>query len=287
MQARKLVLLPLLLLSAGVTSCIQSAPKTYEAIDGNWHLTGAVGDFPTSLSQSPLLAFSIGAVGNNIYANGHFGMTCSDGSTGFGNVTISGTTSLTGSIAADGTFVLANSASLLDSIQITIKGKIPENGTTTWPGSYTITGTTAQTACSQSQSGTFVASLYPLLNGTYSGTIVSPQPGSTITVTTQITQNAFTATTSPPSTAPVFFAPLTATITVDNGSSKTSGTTSIQGIPASSSRANGDLFTLQYVLINGNVLTLTGRFGDSSESTLQVLGTPFSGLQGVGVLTKQ
>ena len=281
MRACKLFLGPLLLLSFGLTSCVQPSLKSYAAIDGNWHIAGTEGTFGVLPAQSPLLTFAIGMIGNNIYASGDAGVNCSNGGA------IGGSMSLAGQIASDGTFLLSNSAVPLDSIQIAIKGTIPAEGATTWSGSYTVTNAASETSCSFNVSSDFVADLYPSLSGTYSGTLTGSGLGSGITVTTQITQGAFTSAVVSPTVSPTFFTPLSATITVSGPPSLSSGTTTSSQIPVESNRVTGDLFALTYLMNDGSKLDLSGSITDSAGTSLKVIATPFSGINGSGILTRQ
>ncbi len=265
----------------GLTSCVQPPLKSYAAINGILHISGTEGTFGFLPVQSPLLTFAIGVIGNNIYASGDAGVNCSNGGA------IGGSMSLTGQIATDGTFLLSNSAVPLDSIQITINGTIPAEGATTWSGSYTVTNAASETSCSFNASSDFVADLYPSLNGTYSGTLTGSGLGSGITVTTQITQGAFTSATLAPSMPLMFFTPLSATITVSGSPNLTSGTTNSSQIQAGSSRVTGDLFALTFLMNDGSKLNLSGAITDSAGTSLQVVSTPFSGINGSGTLTRQ
>lgn len=279
-QASKLFFLPLLLLSLGLTSCVQNAPKSYAAINGNWHLAGEQGIPPNLLTQAPLLTFAIGVDGNKIYASGNVGGKCSDG---LGEVI--GVMSLSGQIASDGTFMLANS-SPLDSIQISIKGKVPAEGATTWAGSYVISNPAAGTSCVLNASSDFVADLYPPLNGTYSGTISSSSLGSGIKVTVQITQGAITSSLLTSSLQTVY-GPLTGTIAVSGSPTLTSGTTVAGSVQALSNSLKGDTLILTYQMNDGSKFTLSGWVSNPSESTLQIQDAAFSGIRCSGTLTKQ
>jgi len=285
MQARTLYLLPLLLSSLCFVSCTQNAPKDYSTLNGNWHLAGEQGTTPGPLLQSPLLTFAMGVDGNTVYANGNVGVTCSGGSSGIG-----GGMSLAGQIAPDGTFVLSNSSAPADTIQLTIKGKVPAHGESTWAGSYTMANATPPTGCTFSNASNFTATAYPPLNGTYSGAITGPKLGAGITVTTEIFQGEFTSEPSPSSLA-TYFTPLSATITVNGSSTLTSGTTTSSQLTAGSSSIRGNSFVLHFLMNDGSTMYLDGWFTDSSESTLQVTLTPAFGTGGtpsnICTLTRQ
>jgi hypothetical protein len=232
---------------------------------------------PGQTLQSPLLTFAMGVNGNTVYAKGNIGVNCSGGSVGMG-----GGLSLTGQIASDGTFLLTNAAEPLDSIQVAIQGKVPAEGSTTWAGSFTVTNALTETSCNVNVTSNFVATPYSPLNGTYAGTITGPKFGSGITVTTQITQEAFTSAAVGPLSVPSFFTPLSATMTVKGSPSLTSGTTTASQVPAWSSSITGDAFLLTFLMNDGSTLVLSGWFTDSSESTLQVMVMTGFGSTGSG-----
>lgn len=288
MQAPKLFLLPLLFCCVTfscltLTSCVQPTHSSSAALEGNWHIAGQLGNAPLQLVQSPLIAFSMGVSGSTVYANGSIDVTCTNGGA------IGGSMYLTGSIASDGTFTLTNASEPLDSIQITIHGKVPAGGATAWSGSYTLANA-SDTSCAFNQSSSFVATLYPPLNGTYSGTITGPGYGSGITVTVQISQGQFTSASAPRSSAPTFFIPLSSSISVVGSSSYTSGSTSAMGMPMLTDGVAGNYFGLDYTMNDGTSLFLVGWFSDSSESTLQVQldsGLSTSTISNICTLTRQ
>lgn len=283
MHAPKLFLLPLLLFCLVLTSCVQPIRSSYAALEGNWHIAGQLGPGPLQLVQSPLIAFSMGASGNSVYANGSIDVTCANGGA------IGGSMYLTGSIASDRSFTLTNASVPEDSIQITIHGIVPTSGATTWAGSYTLVNA-SNTSCVFSQSSDFAATPYPPLNGTYSGTITGPGFGSGIAVTVQISQGPFTSAPSPTSSTPTYFIPLSSTISVVGSSSYTAGATSAKGIPMLTDGVAGNYFGLNYTMNDGSTLFMTGWFLDSSESTLEVQvigGFGSSTISNICTLTRQ
>jgi len=283
-EARKLLFLPLLFLSIGLTSCGRIISPSFAALDGNWHIAGEQGNKILPPLQSPLLTFAIGVSGDTVYASGNVGVICSSGTGAIG-----GTSELIGEIASDGTFQLSNSNEPLDSIQITIQGKAPAPGSTTWSGNYTVTNGSTAIGCTFNLTSDFVATLYPPLDGTYSGTITGQGLGSGITVTTQITQGTFTSgKLTARSSGSVYYTPLSATITVSGSPSFTTGTTDASQLLPGSSSIGGNSFALNFLMNNGSTLTLTGWFSDPSETTLQIEGPLFlSGVFGSGTLTRQ
>jgi hypothetical protein len=265
MQVKRLSLLVLLPATLCLTSCVQNATKSYTAIDGNWHIAGA-----QDLMPRPLLTLAIGANGNAIYAYGDVGVNCANNGGGVG-----GSLSLTGQVASDGSFLMSNSAFPLNTIQVSVKGKVPAEGSTTWTGSYTITNAANQTQCSFNDSSSFVATAYPPLDGTYTGTIAGSNSAPNLTISTQISQGAATFTqTSSPSMQQGFRIPLSGSIAVTGSPCFTSGTTTTGATGAPSlpveGSIGGETFSLNYIMNDGSQLQLQGYLADSSETTLEV-----------------
>jgi len=170
---------------------------------------------------------------------------------------------------------MSNSAFPIDSIQVSIKGQVPADGSTTWMGSYTITNAASDTSCTFNQSNSFVATAYPPLDGTYAGTIAGQSPDKGLTISAQITQEPLTLIpTSSSSLVRGLKIPLSGTIKVTGSLCFTSGTTT-QGTAGSTSlpvlgQVDGDTFLLNYTMNDGSDLQLNGYFADSSESELYV-----------------
>lgn len=292
MPSKKILLT--LFVSSGIflASCsqhtTQSTPvaTSYTALNGNWHIAGEPGSGLLPLAQSPLLTLAIGVSGSTVYASATVGVTCSSGAEIGGPV--GGGMSLTGPIASDGTFTLSNSGEPADTIQITIQGQAPVEGATTWSGNYTVVNANPPTGCIFNDANSFVATLYPPLDGTYTGTVTGAGLDSGWTVSVQMTQGAFTsATLSPNSSTLVYFTPLNSTIQITGSSTLTTGTSAANPIQGTSS-ISGDAFIVNYIMNDGSTLSLSGWFMDSSESTLQVGIMSFGGSVGAsGTLTKQ
>jgi hypothetical protein len=277
-QASKLFLLPLLLSSLCLTSCVQNAPKSFAAINGNWHIAGG-----ENSSQYPLLTLALGVDGNLIYGHGSVGVNCSSAGSSIG-----GSLSVTGQVASDGTFELTN-ASSLGSIQVAIRGRVPADGSTTWAGSFTLTNAASQTLCTFDVQRDFVATAYPLLNGTYAGTITGRGVGSGMSIVTQVAEGAFASLPRLSPNPPLYFTPLSATIIVSGSPCFTTGTTAATSL----SEIAGDYFVLNYTMNDGSTLSIDGFFTDPSESILQVRpwfvnGGKCDGISGSGnTLTRQ
>jgi hypothetical protein len=269
MQVRRLFFASLLLSTLCLTSCVQNSPISNTVIQGNWNLVGE-----ENPSQYPLLNLTLVASGDSLYGSGNIGVGCLSSS----DVIREGF-SFSGQIASDGTFVLTNSS--LDSLQVAIRGRVPAAGSKTWAGNFSITSAPAQTSCIVDDSGEFVASVYPALNGTYAGTITGQGFGSGITVSTQVSQGSLSSTPVPGEGALVtpFYIPLNTTVTVSGSPCFSAGTNAPLTMPPST--LSGDSFLLSYVMNDGSNLQLSGWFTDPSESTLHVQIAGVIGVAGI------
>ena len=147
---------------------------------GNWLLYGSLpvsGSTFGSPAQSAL-AVSFDVTGNNVVGGANLVATTTCGtvssSASFGN-------SLTGTIAADGTFSLStpsNTALLTPSDSLTVQGTVPASANAPWKGTYTFTSTNPSfnnnPPCNVNQSGAFTATAVQDVTGTYSGTGTIP-----------------------------------------------------------------------------------------------------------------
>lgn len=226
-------------------------------IDGNWHIVGA-----HSIPQFPFVALAVGASGNTIYASGDVGVNCSQLSAAIG-----GTMYLTGQVASDGSFQMSNAASPVDTIQLTVEGKIPPTGATTWNGHFTLANAASQTGCLFNNSGDFTATAYAPFTGTYAGTVTSPSiPSPGVSITLSVVQGEPTFSAQPPLGTQDFTIPLTGSATVSGSSCYTAGSATA----ASGSLIRGDAFGLAFPMSDGSTLRLTGWFTDATESSLLV-----------------
>jgi len=172
MQVRKLALslLPLFglfLVSCGGHSTSVSQTPDYSTFYGNWRLVGQSSlPAPPFSAQSDYIGLAIDVIGNTIYARGDAFAVCAQGTS-----TIGSSISTSSPISTDGSFLLANSASPLSTLQYTIKGSAPPAGASTWQGSYTLSNSLTSTSCTFNQSGAFSATPYAPFHGTYAGTL--------------------------------------------------------------------------------------------------------------------
>lgn len=275
MQARKLSLIPLLLVILCLTSCGGSSKsKSYTAINGNWHVAGepnfaqATAGEP-NFAQAPYMVLTMGVDGNTIYASGEAEATCSnkDGKIGLGL-----RTNMSAQIASDGSFVMTSGTNPIDSALLTVRGTIPADGSKTWSGSYSFASGSQQSYCTFNFAKAFVATEIQPLDGTYAGTMNVSGSGTDIQVVTQITQDPFVGVAHNLTGG---YTPLSATITVTGFPCFTTGTTA-NPTRITPSSIDGYQFALNYTMNDGSSLNLEGVFADSSGSILQ--------LQGIGVI---
>lgn len=225
---------------------------------GNWRLVGT-GSAPGAIPSGPYIGLALGVSGNTLYASGTDLVPCSQGSSAIGSH-MSGSTQ----IAADGSFELNNASIPQDSIQYSIQGKVPEAGSSTWQGTYTLTNS-GSTNCTFNYSGSFTATAYPPFEGTYSGTINSQSLGSSVSLTLDVSQGAPIVSSTLPQTLPTLRLPLTGTISVSGSTCFTSGTFNSNA----SSGVGGDQFMVNAAMNDGSSAQILGWFGDPTEKTLQ------------------
>jgi hypothetical protein len=295
MQTKRNVLLLLFLFGFCIASLAQDAPKTYSALNGMWHITGA-----RDPRQHPFLALSFAVNGDTVYGSGSLELTCSNKSGVVGTGVF-----VTGKIAQDGSFLLTSTkGEARIGQQVSIKGKVPAEGATTWAGSLTIVYATARPRpdCEFRLSRDFVATPYPALSGTYTGTITGPDLGGELTVSLKITQGQVTAddtfgpneSARPDEPSPAlerFYTPLNATITVSGYRSFTAEAVAVNRHKGAN-QIDGDRFRLEFPLEDGSTLTLNGWYPKISESTLVVVYNTlvngrFTKEEGSGKFTRQ
>ncbi|HKN21549.1 MAG TPA: hypothetical protein VJX73_09035 [Terracidiphilus sp.] len=156
---------------------------------------------------------------------------------------------------------MTNSAEPIDSIQYTITGKLPAPGASTWQGTYTIVNSPSST-CVFNFSGSFTATAYPTLNGTYAGTIDGSGLGSGISITLKVSQDEQTLEQS--MNGAVTYIPLSGTITVTGSSCFTSGTI----VNGQVSQIDADTFMMWASMNDGSTMEIHGWVSDQTEATL-------------------
>jgi hypothetical protein len=275
MKTKRKVLLLLFFSGFCIASLAQDATKTYSALNGIWHIAGARGP-----SHFPFLALSIAVNGDTVYGTGSLEVTCSN-RRGSGQGT---TVSVIGNIAGDGSFLLTNTkGEARFAPQVSIRGRIPAGEERTWGGSLTIATVTAWPDCAFRDSRDFVATPYPTLSGTYTGTINGPDLGAGLTISLQITQTQVVADDAfrsddaarpdelSPSMEPPFYTPLNATIAVSGYRRFTAEAVATKTHMWWADRVAGDGFSLEFPVEDGSTVALAGHYTKLSGSTLEVL----------------
>jgi hypothetical protein len=254
------------------------------ALAGNWLI---VGPMPTEGLETPLafrLALTFDVNGNNLVVAGFGNDFCgnnSESSFAFGSVA-------TGTVANDGSFTLQSPASVsgLPTTAVSIKGTLPTANDGQWPGSYTASFATPFTpTCASGHAGTFTATSFPLVNGTYVGTgSVETTGGVTMPLTFQVSLQQGGTLTNPVNgaTSPIFSnAVLTGGIRVQGSPCFSSGVTS--ATPPSG--VAGNVVNAAFTMDDGSTLNLQGALTDLTEGQIATNFVLVSGGKcGVGFL---
>jgi hypothetical protein len=265
--ASALLFVTILLSSCGGTSTQPASTPTPDpnAIQGNWHLTGHL-PFPGDPSQGPVLTLAVGLSGKTIYAIGDAAAPCSeDPNMWFGGpLSSTGTKAASAEIAADGSFSLNSADDPLIPMQFTIQGNVPSVGSSIWQGRYTLfTSPSLTLNCSFNLSGTFTATPYRALNGTYAGSINGSGLLAGMSISMNLTQGSPNINLSAVNLSN-FDIPMSGTVTVDGTPCFISGT-----ISSSSSSIRGDYLRLFVTMNNGSFLSVSGWLSDESGTTLK------------------
>ena len=220
--------------------------QNYDAMDGNWLLTG---EFNVSQTVAPRLTLTIGVFGENVFGEGAYGgKLC-------GSVF-----NVQGKLAADGSFTLTSSP-------VSITGTFDE-GSSNWTGSYEVT-------CGGGSSGKFVARRIRSPQGNYSGILYGG-----IKVSLSLTPGAFTSKASPQhvdgngSVPVVRFTPITGTLKIDGlGSTKD---TELTAVADPNSRLAGEAFIMTFPIRPGSYVLVAGYMKDDQAHGLSVSATLYS-----------
>lgn len=264
----------LLLVGCGGEGSPKSTAPAGSALAGNWLI---VGPMPTSglfLNQPTgfRLAMTFDVNGNTVTAAGSGNNSCGDAGLSFGFASVA-----TGTIAADGSFNLQNPTNLPTSFpigSISIDGKVPAASGSPWPGSYTATITvptlgTSGSTCVSNLAGTFTATSFPLVSGSYAGTATGQTIVNGVPVTSAISVEVVLqqgGTVTSPATGLPFTSNtvLTGSIAVQGSPCFTSGVTT--STPASA--VDGNEIVAAFTMNDGSTVELEGRLTDSTESTI-------------------
>jgi hypothetical protein len=276
-----LAVFPLLISCGGGkgTSSVPPPVLNPAVLNGNWLITGTFND-----SSSQFLAISLGFSGNEGSAYGDFSFNCSNRAVISGYLMV-----LTGSVSSDGSFELSTPAGDLPGI--VLKGQVPSSASAGFTGTYSYTGgTLGSSTCTLGDSGSFTATAYPAMSGTYSGTIYGQSTNPSFQVSLKLSQGSFGPTPQDPGY--VYF--LTDTFPADVAATF-SGTTCVASGTTNSVTPgvmSGGGFVAHLTMNNGAVYLVSGFFTDSTEQTLIVQIDNTSGVgkcsaSGVGTLTRQ
>jgi len=242
-----------------------AAPDT-GLLAGNWLLTASMPSYAVIAGQPTdfRLAVTFDVAGNVISATGFGNDMCSNGGhLSFGLLTSAGT------VAADGSFTIETPANV-PSLRVTIQGSVPHTAGAPWSGTYsTAISTPLGQGCQASSSGSFTATYFPLLKGTYSGSVTgaafvgSPPTPAPQSIEVSLQQGGDAA-----SSVTAFRMPrssiLTGSIRVQGSSCFNSGTTDGTDF----SNIEGNEIQLTFAMDDGSTLRLVGSLDDVSESRI-------------------
>jgi hypothetical protein len=223
------------------------------------------------------LAMSFDVTGNDVVATGFASGSCAPPSPPFVIAAFSFGATVSGTIAADGSFTLQSPGNVpVDSLSI--QGKIPQANGDPFLGSYTASFNSPTGKCMASYSGMFTATSFPPVSGVYTGT------GSTLTTTNGVSSatpiavqvtlqqggmvtNPATGVSKPSSIA------LTGSIRVQGFPCFTTGVTSA----IHASRMEGNMVGATFTMDDGSALSLSGALTDSTEAHISGVGFVVTG----------
>jgi hypothetical protein len=237
-------------------------------LDGNWHFAG-----DRQKKQYPLISMHLHVEGTQISGHGEIETRCLNAPLSGGG----GSASVTGEIAADGTFTLATPAPSRASNQVTIEGRVPVAGAASWTGSYTLQHSSSPT-CTMEQAAEFTAVPLAPMNGTFAGgatmmyqALPAPEYRGPMTAhvdfTIEVAQGAMLSHTRRVGPA-LFYLPLTASITVKGSPCFKKGLAE----PSLYSILEGEMAHLRFAMEDGSELTMVTAFTDAGESAISILG---------------
>jgi hypothetical protein len=184
---------------------------------------------------------------------------------------------VTGMIAADGSFTLQSPGNV-SVASLSIQGKVPQANGDQFLGSYTASFNSPTGRCTADYSGTFTATSFPPVSGVYAGT------GSTLTTTNGVSAGT----------------PITVQVTLQQGGMLTNpatgvstpssfaltGSIRVQGIPCFTtgvtsaihpSGMQGNIVSEAFTMDDGSVLSLSGALTDSTEAHISGVGLAVTG----------
>jgi hypothetical protein len=275
--------------------------EAFGKLNGNWKLGSDLGQ-----GIFPMLSVNIAVAGDQILAAGHYEIVCSDQIDGhfrsdlmpIGKLASDGSFTLSsGSLASDGRFFPSSSS---DQVAVVINGAVPSDDAKTWKGAYKFTippykelSSNPYGNCTSPQTGSFVASAYAHLSGTYTGAIFVEGFGSSVSVALAVSQNRPRAASGPdgqPRLVLQLF-PLSANISV-KGSACFAHRTSRTA--ADGNQLSGNHFDLNFDMDGVTMLMVDGWVSGPDFDTLRAVHFQVGGMaskcfnaSGVGTLTKQ
>ncbi|WP_213804028.1 hypothetical protein [Granulicella sp. dw_53] len=262
-----------------MTGCGGTPAPVVKAVDtsllaGNWQLTDSM---PSGLfilgQQNPFrLAVNFDVSGNVISATGVVNDHCTNSSVPSG--VSFGLLSTTGTIAPDGSFTVQTQGNLPASQMVTIQGSMPKTAGGPWSGTYSSAlSSPLPGGCTESSSGSFTATPFALVNGTYAGAatgggIISGQAGAPVVpppTSIEITvQQGGDASIQVGSLRFPKISILTGSIRVQGSSCFASGTTDGTLL----SNIEGNKIELVFAMDDGSMMRLSGSLTDATESQI-------------------
>jgi hypothetical protein len=254
----------LLLCGCGSSAKPTPVAPAGNALAGNWLLVGPMPTNGLVLGTGFRLALTFDVNGSNVTAAGFGNDSCgnAESSFGFGNLA-------TGTIAADGSFVLQTPANFPEGT-MSIQGTVPKASDSSWTGSYLISfdAPIVPPTCDKSLTGTFTATPFPPVSGVYVGTgsteTFANGKSTTTPVTFQVSlqQGGMLTNLVNGATSPLFSnLVLTGSIHVQGSPCFSSGATAVT--PASS--VEGNMVHAAFLMDDGSTLNLLGSLTDVTE----------------------
>jgi hypothetical protein len=252
---------------AGTASGASGCAVSGAALDGNWNI---VGTGALNSTGYPSLAFSLVAHGEQLYASGDMAVSCGPTGGGGGSIT------LTGQIAADGSFQLTQLAPTgvtLDGsfINVVVNGTVPAPGATSWSGSYSMQNAAGTTGCVTNNSGTFTAAPFTPFTGTYAGNLSGTQ--SSIPFSFTVTQGAPAEFTT--GLGMQYYLSVTGTVSVTGIPCFTQGS----AIGSALNQVAGNNVQLDYQMTDGSELIFSARLASVQSAMLDVVSVAILGGQ--------
>jgi hypothetical protein len=238
-----------------VSSRAAQVAPIFASLSRNWKLAG-----DREHKIYPKLSVNLAVDGDRIIGAANYDIICS----GKIQKHFASDVRLDGKIERDGSFTISSATY---QVEVVIKGVVPADGAKTWKGSYVFTippykplSANPYGECTSPQSGSFVASSYASIGGTYSGRIIGPGFGSDVSVTVQIAE---AGTPQSPNFPPF---PLSATITVQGSPCFVHGRSRT---PIDGNQLFGDRFDLNFDMDGEAVLMVDGWVSGAGSETLR------------------